>query len=275
MIGVDTGQFGTGTGWRSETGARARSTVRLATAASTSPQRNHLLAALPAEVQARLFPHLVAVSLPMGSVLYECGAVQRDVYFPIDSLVAMLYLDEDGGSAEVSLVGNEGLVGLPAFMGGHSSPWVVVVQGAGLAYRLPGEALKAEIARHSDVLSLMLRYTQALMAQICQTAVCNRHHSIDQQLCRWLLRCLDRLPTAEIAMSQEVMASMLGVRREGVTIAAGKLKKLGLIRYRRGRIAVPNRRALEDLTCECYATVKAETDRLLPCLSVPSRHLVA
>ncbi len=275
MIGVDTGQFGARAGWSSETGARARSTVGLATAANTSPQRNQLLAALPAEVQARLFPRLEAVSLPMGGVLYEFGAVQRDVYFPIDSLVAMLYLNEDGASGEVSLVGNEGLVGLPSFMGGHSSPWGVVVQGAGLAYRLPGGTLKAEIARHSEVLFLMLRYTQALMAQICQTAVCNRRHSIDQQLCRWLLRCLDRLPTTEIAMTQELIASMLGVRREGVAVAAGKLKKLGLIRYHRGRIAVPNRQALEELTCECYASVKAESDRLIPSLSIPPRPLVA
>lgn len=272
MIGVDTAQFGTRSGW---TDTRMRTTIGRGAAANTAPQRNHLLAALPAEVQGRLFPHLVPVSWALGEVVYECGAAQRDVYFPVDSLVALLYFDEDGGSAEVSLLGNEGLVGLPSFLGGHSSPWRVVVQGAGLAYRLPGERLQAEIARHSEVLALMLRYTQLLLTQISQNAVCNRHHSIDQQLCRWLLRCLDRLPTAEITMTHELMASMLGVRREGVAVAAGKLKKLGLIRYRRGRIAVPDRQALEELTCECYATVKAESDRLLPCLSIPPRHLVA
>jgi CRP-like cAMP-binding protein len=273
MIGVDTAESGTRAGWR-ETRTRVGSAYPAARAVP-SPFANHLLAALPEDVQGRLFPYLVPVSLPLGEILYDCGAIQRHVYFPIDSIVALLHLNEDGSSAEVSVVGNEGLVGLSSFMGGQSSPWGIVVQCAGLAYKLPGEKLRAEFARNSEVLSLMLRYTQSLMAQISQTAVCNRHHSIDQQLCRCLLRFLDRLPTQEIAMTQELMASMLGVRREGVAVAAGKLKKLGLIQYSRGRIAVPDRRALEDLSCECYATVKAESDRLLPCLSAPPRHLVA
>jgi CRP-like cAMP-binding protein len=274
MIGAATAELGTRAGWHLAE-VRARGAAGLAKASNPAPQRNQLLAALPPDVQARLYPHQSRVSLRPGEILYACGAVQRHVYFPVDAVVALRCLNEDGSSAEVSVVGNEGLVGVPSFMGGHNSPWEVVVQCAGDAYRLPGDTLLAEVARNGEVLSLLLRYTQALIVQISQTAVCNRHHTIDQQLCWSLLRCLDRLPTAEIAMTQEVMASMLGVRREGVSVAAGKLRKLGLIRYSRGRIAVRNRRALEDLSCECYATVKAESDRLLPSPSAPPRHLVA
>ena len=231
------------------------------------PQQNHLLAALPADVQQRLFPHLELVPLPLGKVLYESGDALRHVYFPTDSIVSLLYVMESGASAEISVVGNEGLIGVALFMGGESTPSRAIVQSAGEAYRLRGQLLKDEFNRHGVLLQLMLRYTQALLTQMAQTAVCNRHHSIDQQLCRWLLLSLDRLPSNQLTMTQELIANMLGVRREGVTDAAGKLQKLGVIEYRRGHITVLDRPALEALSCECYAVVKKETDRLLPYLT--------
>lgn len=224
---------------------------------------NHLLAALPDEVIQRLAPDLELVDLPLGKVLYESGDTLRHVYFPTDSIVSLLYVMEDGASAEISVVGNEGLVGIALFMGGESTPSRGVVQSAGNAYRLAGRKLKDEFNRHGDLLVLMLRYTQALITQMAQTAVCNRHHTIDQQLCRWLLLSLDRLPNNRLTMTQELIANMLGVRREGVTEAAGKLQKLGVIEYSRGQITVLDRPRLEELSCECYAVVKRESDRLL------------
>ena len=229
-----------------------------------APQQNHLLAALSAEVQNRLFPHLEPVSLPLGKVLYESGDTMRHVYFPADAIVSLLYVMENGASAEISVVGNEGVVGISLFMGGESTPSRAIVQSAGYAYRLSGQRIKDEFGRHGEVLLLMLRYTQSLITQMAQTAVCNRHHSIDQQLCRWLLLSLDRLPSNQLTMTQELIANMLGVRREGVTEAANKLQKLGVIEYRRGQITVLDRPELEALSCECYAVVKKETDRLLP-----------
>lgn len=228
------------------------------------PQRNHLLAALSGEVQKRLFTHLELVPLPLGKVLYESGDTMRHVYFPTDSIISLLYVMESGASAEISVVGNEGLVGIALFMGGESTPSRAIVQSGGQAYRLPGQRLKDEFNRHGELLLLMLRYTQALITQMSQTAVCNRHHSIDQQLCRWLLLSLDRLPSNKLTMTQELIANMLGVRREGVTEAAGKLQRQGVIEYSRGHITVIDRHKLEQLSCECYAVVKKETDRLLP-----------
>ncbi len=229
-----------------------------------TPQQNHLLAALSADVQGRLFPHLEAMSLPLGRVLYESGDALHHVYFPTDSIVSLLYVMESGASAEISVVGNEGLVGVSVFMGGESTPSRAVVQSAGSGFRLPGQRLRDEFNRHGELLILLLRYTQALITQMSQTAVCNRHHSVDQQLCRWLLLSLDRLPSNKLTMTQELIANMLGVRREGVTEAAGKLQKLGVIEYSRGQITVLNRSQLEKLSCECYAVVRKETDRLLP-----------
>ena len=229
-----------------------------------APLKNHLLAALSPEIQARFFPLLEMVPLPLGKVVYESGDVLRHVYFPTDSIISLLYVMESGASAEISVVGNEGLVGVAVFMGGESTPSRAIVQSAGSAYRLPGQRLKDEFNRHGELLMLMLRYTQALITQMAQTAVCNRHHSIDQQLCRWLLLSLDRLPDNKLVMTQELIANMLGVRREGVTDAAGKLQRLGVIEYSRGHITVLDRARLEILSCECYAVVKKETDRLLP-----------
>ena len=229
-----------------------------------SPAQNHLLAALPAEAQKRVFPDLELVPLPLGQVLYESGDTMRHVYFPTDAIVSLLYVMENGSSAEISVVGNEGLVGISLFMGGESTPSRALVQSAGYAYRLQGQRLKDEFNRDSVTRLLLLRYTQSLITQISQTAVCNRHHSIDQQLCRWLLLSMDRLPTNRLTMTQELIANMLGVRREGVTEAAGKLQKLGAITYNRGQITVLDRPMLEKMSCECYAVVKAETDRLLP-----------
>lgn len=228
-----------------------------------SPLQNHLLAALPVEVQNRLFPELELAPLPLGKVLYESGDVLRHVYFPTDSIVSLLYVMESGASAEISVVGNEGLIGVALFMGGESTPSRAIVQSAGHAYRLRGQRVKDEFNRHGELLQLMLRYTQSLITQMSQTAVCNRHHSIDQQLCRWLLLSLDRLPSNHLVMTQELIANMLGVRREGVTEAASKLQKLGVIEYSRGQITVLDRPKLEGLSCECYAVVKKETDRLL------------
>jgi CRP-like cAMP-binding protein len=231
-----------------------------------TPQQNHLLAALSAEVQDRLFPHLELEPLQLGKVLYGSGDALRYVYFPTDSIVSLLYVMESGASAEISVVGNEGLIGIALFMGGESTPSEAIVQSAGYSYRLPGQRLKDEFNRHGELLLLMLRYTQSLITQMAQTAVCNRHHSVDQQLCRWLLLSLDRLPSNQLTMTQQLIANMLGVRREGVTAAAGKLQKLGAIDYNRGHITVLDRPKLEELCCECYTVVKKETERLLPYL---------
>jgi CRP-like cAMP-binding protein len=228
-----------------------------------TPLQNHLLADLPVEVQERLFPQLELVSLPLGKVVYESGDAMRHVYFPTDSIISLLYVMEDGASAEISVVGNEGVVGIALFMGGESTPSRAIVQSGGSAYRLTGQRLKDEFNRHGEFQQLLLRYTQALITQMAQTAVCNRHHSIDQQLCRWLLLSLDRLPDNRLTMTQELIANMLGVRREGVTEAAGKLQRQGVIEYHRGRITVLDRPRLEKLSCECYAVVKKESDRLL------------
>ena len=228
------------------------------------PQQNHLLSAFSPAERLRIFPHLQLVPMPLGKVLYESGDVMRHVYFPTDSIVSMLYVLADGASAEISVVGNEGLIGIALFMGGETTPSRAIVQSAGFAYRLVGQQLKDEFHRSGELQLLLLRYTQALITQMAQTAVCNRHHSVDQQLCRWLLLSLDRLASNELIMTQELIANMLGVRREGVTEAAGKLDKLGVIRYARGRITVLDRPKLEQLCCECYAVVKKESDRLLP-----------
>lgn len=230
---------------------------------SEMPQPNLLLAALSEDVQERLSPYLECVELPLGKVLYESGDPVRHLYFPIDAIISILYVMESGASAEMSIVGNEGVVGIALFMGGESMPGRAIVQSSGYAYRLSGQRFKEEFDRNDELLKLMLRYTQALMTQTSQTAVCNRHHSIDQQLCRWLLLSLDRVPSNELYMTQELIANNLGVRREGVTEAAGKLQKQGVIEYCRGHINVLDRCKLEELSCECYAVVKKETDRLL------------
>jgi CRP-like cAMP-binding protein len=228
------------------------------------PQQNHILDALPQSARERLFPHLRLVNLPLGKVLYESGDTLRHIYFPTDSIVSLLYVLKSGASAEIAVVGNEGAIGVALFMGGETTTNRAIVQSAGSAYRLTGARLKDEFERHGEMLHILLRYTQALLTQMAQTAVCNRHHSVDQQLCRWLLLSLDRLPSNKLTMTQELIANMLGVRREGVTEAAGKLQKVGVISYRRGQIAVLDRARLEGLSCECYAVVKEETDRLLP-----------
>jgi CRP-like cAMP-binding protein len=240
-----------------------------------APEQNQLLAALPMEAQQRLRPHLELVEMPLGEVLYESGESSRQVYFPTNSIVSLLYVMENGASAEISVVGNEGIVGIAVFMGGESTTSRALVQSAGYAYRLAGQRLKDEFNRHADLQVLMLRYTQALITQMAQTAVCNRHHTIDQQLCRWLLLSLDRLRSTELTMTQELIANMLGVRREGVTDSAGKLQRLGVIDYHRGRIEVLDRKKLETLSCECYAVVKRETDRLLPYVRAGRRETVA
>lgn len=224
---------------------------------------NHLLASLGPEEQERIFPHLHLVEMPLGKVLYESGDTLRHVYFPVDCIVSLLYVLENGASAEISVVGNEGLIGIALFMGGETTPSRAIVQSAGSAYRLAGQLLKDEFHASGELQLQLLRYTQSLITQMAQTAVCNRHHSLDQQLCRWLLLSLDRLSSSQLTMTQELIANMLGVRREGVTAAAGKLQKLGVIDYHRGRITVRDRPKLESLCCECYAVVKKETDRLL------------
>jgi CRP-like cAMP-binding protein len=229
-----------------------------------TPDRNHLLAALPAADFRRIQPHLKLVPMPLGDVLYESGIMLRHVYFPTDSIVSLLYVMADGASAEIAVVGNEGVIGVSLFMGGETTPSRAVVQSAGNAYRLSGAVLKEEFTRAGAMQHLLLRYTQALITQMAQTAVCNRHHSLDQQLCRWLLLSLDRLSTNHLVMTQELIANMLGVRREGVTEAAGRLQAVGLISYSRGHISVLDRAGLEARTCECYAVVKKECDRLLP-----------
>jgi CRP-like cAMP-binding protein len=230
----------------------------------SAPHQNYLLAALTAAEQERLYPHLQLVPMPLGKVLYESGDVLHHVYFPTNCIVSLLYVLADGASAEISVVGNEGLIGIALFMGGDTTPSRAIVQSAGSAFRLSGQLLKDEFHRNGEAQLLLLRYTQSLITQMAQTAVCNRHHSVDQQLCRWLLLSLDRLASNQLVMTQELIANMLGVRREGVTEAAGKLDKLGVIRYARGRITVLDRPKLEELCCECYSVVKKESDRLMP-----------
>ncbi|GAA4082104.1 Crp/Fnr family transcriptional regulator [Zhongshania borealis] len=229
-----------------------------------SSEKNFLITGLPADVQQRLLPNLERVHLPLGTVLYESGDTLRYVYFPTDCIISLLYVMIDGASAEISVVGNEGILGTSLFLGGESTSSRAIVQSAGYAYRMDAHHFKTEFSRHSEMLLLLLRYTQALITQMSQTAACNRHHSIDQQLCRWLLLSLDRLPNSNLVMTQELIANMLGVRRESVTEAAGKLQKLGIISYHRGHINVLDRARLEQLCCECYAVVKKETERLLP-----------
>jgi len=231
---------------------------------SAEPRNNFLLAALPDPEWGRWRQLLERVEMPLGQVLYESGATLTHVYFPTTSIVSLLYVMENGASAEIAVVGNEGLVGISLFMGGESTPSRAVVQSAGQGLRLQAQLMKDEFNRAGPVLHLMLRFTQALITKMSQTAVCNRHHSLDQQLCRWLLLSLDRLPTNELVMTQELIANMLGVRREGVTEAALKLQGAGLISYSRGHIVVLDRPGLENRTCECYAVVKREYERLLP-----------
>jgi len=229
---------------------------------NTGMDRNHLLALLPQNLKDQIYPQLREVKLSLGEEVYAAGQEVKYVYFPTDSIISLLYVMLDGASAEISVVGCEGIVGIAVFMGGESTPSRAVVQSAGMAYRLPAAELKRQFNADANFRVLMLRYTQALITQMAQTAVCNRHHTIDQQLCRWLLLSMDRLPTSQLTMTQELIANMLGVRREGVTEAAGKLQNAGVISYQRGKITVINRSKLEQLSCECYAVVKQETDRL-------------
>ena len=229
---------------------------------AVSPDRNSLLAALPAADYERLLPHLDPVPLPLGRVLYEPGTKMAHVYFPVTGIVSLLYVMENGSSAEIAVTGNEGLIGISLFMGGESTPSRAIVQSAGHGYRLGAQILKREFERGGELQHLLLRFTQALITQMAQTAVCNRHHTVEQQLCRWLLLSLDRLPSNELRMTQELIANMLGVRREGVTEAARRLQDAELIRYHRGQITVLDRPRLEQRVCECYAVVKRETDRL-------------
>ena len=231
---------------------------------SADPRKNRLLAVLPDAEWQRWLPQIECVDMPLGQVLHEAGGALNHVYFPVTAIVSLLYMMENGGSAEIAIVGNEGVVGISLFMGGESTSSRAVVQSAGYGFRLKAQALKDEFNRAGPVLRLLLRYTQALIAQVAQTAVCNRHHSLDQQLCRWLLLNLDRLGGDELLVTQELIANRLGVRREGVTEGALKLQKAGLIRYARGHILVLDRAGLEQRACECYATVKKEYERLLP-----------
>jgi CRP-like cAMP-binding protein len=235
-----------------------------------TPLNNHLLSALSTVEYERLFPCLELINLALDDVIYESGDKLLYVYFPVDAIISLSNTMESGSSAEISLVGNEGVIGIALFMGGGSTVSRAVVKSAGYAYRIKGRYCMAEFNRHGTFLSLMLRYTQALITQMSQTAVCNRYHAIEQQLCRLLLLSLDRLPDNKIEMTQELIANMLGVRREGVTEAAGKLHKLGVINYHRGHIIVLDRKMLENLSCECYCVVKKETDRLLPTVNIPN-----
>jgi CRP-like cAMP-binding protein len=235
-----------------------------------NPRQNHLLAALPEDDYARLLPDLELTPMPLGWAVYESGRQMGYLYFPTTGIVSLLYVTASGASAEIAITGNEGLVGISMFMGGESTPSRAVVQSAGYGYRLKASVLKREFALGGTLQHLALRYTQALITQMAQTAVCNRHHSLDQQLCRWLLLSMDRLPGEELLMTQELIANMLGVRREGVTEAAGRLQAAGLIHYRRGKITVLDRPGLEKRVCECYAVVKRECDRLLPDLQRPA-----
>jgi len=227
------------------------------------PRRNRLLAALPQAEWQRWLPQLERVEMPLGQILYESGRTLSHVYFPTTAIASLLYVMRNGASAEIAVVGNEGVIGISLFMGGESTPSRAVVQSAGEGFRLEAKLIKDEFELSEAVLHLLLRYTQALITQMAQTAACNRHHSVDQQLCRWLLLRLDRTQGSELAMTQELISNMLGVRREGVTEAALKLQKLGIIRYARGHIAVLNRSGLEQRSCECYLAVKKEYDRLL------------
>lgn len=236
--------------------------------------KNYLLAALPNDVKARLLPLLEPCFLPLGHILCEQGASPNYVYFPEDAIVSLLYVTENGASTEIAVVGNDGLVGVAVFTGGESMNNRAIVQSAGQALRLPASVLKEEFKSHGAMCHLLLRYTQVLITQMSQTAVCNRHHTIHQQLCRWLLISLDRLPSNQLNMTQELIANMLGVRREGVTEAAGKLLKLGIIEYRRGHITVLDRARLEQLCCECYAVVKKETERLMPYRTAHHDHVI-
>ena len=231
---------------------------------AADPRKNHLLAALPGAEWRRWLPELEWVELPLGHVLYESGAVLGHIYFPTTAIISLLYVLENGASAEIAVVGNEGLVGVSLFMGGGSTPSRAVVQSAGHGFRLTAKTIQQEFNQGGPVQRLLLRYTQALITQMSQTAVCNRHHTLDQQLCRWLLVSLDRLEGTELIMTQELIANMLGVRREGVTEGANKLQNAALIKYSRGHITVLNRPGLEMRACECYAVVKKENDRLLP-----------
>jgi CRP-like cAMP-binding protein len=232
--------------------------------ATVNKSSNHLLAALPQDEWDRWASQLELIDLKLGQVLYESGGKMQHVYFPINAIVSLLFVLENGASAEIAVVGNEGIVGVSLFMGGETTPSRAVVQSAGKCIRLSAKTLKNEFNKSLPVMHLLLRYTQALITQMTQTAVCNRHHSLDQQLCRWLLLSMDRLTDNHLVMTQELIANMLGVRREGVTEAAGQLQKAGLISYARGKIEVKDRAGLEARTCECYAVVKKEYDRLLP-----------
>lgn len=231
--------------------------------AGNTPDQNHLLAALPAEIFERISPHLELVSMPIGQVLYESGGQLQHVYFPTSAIVSLHYVMENGATAEIAGVGNEGVLGISLFMGGDTTPSRATVQTSGWGYRLKGRVMMEEFDRAGTMMRLMLRYTQSLMTQMSQTAVCNRHHSVEQQLCRWLLLTMDRLPTNELTITQELIAGMLGVRREGITEAAGNLQREGLISYRRGHITVLDRSGLESRACECYNVVKKEHHRLL------------
>jgi CRP-like cAMP-binding protein len=233
-------------------------------ATTPSPTQNLLLAALPSKDYERLLPQLELVDLELGHPLYESGGHMRHVYFPVEGIVSLLYVTQGGNSAELAVVGCEGMIGVSLFMGGETTPNRAVVQSACKAYRLPAQALKAHFAEGGALQLILLKFTQALITQISQTAVCNLHHSVDQQLCRWLLLSLDRLSENKLQMTQELIANMLGVRRQGVTQSAGKLEREGLISYSRGLITVLDRPALERRACECYSVVKSETERLLP-----------
>ncbi len=229
-----------------------------------TPRQNRLLAGLPVTEFERIVPNLEAVTLPLGKALYESGDRLEYVFFPTTAIISLLYELENGSSAEIAVIGREGIVGIALFMGGDTMPNRAVVQSAGAGYRLRGRLLKQEFDRAGELQHLLLRYTLAMLTQMAQTAVCNRHHTVDQQLCRWLLLSLDRLPANELSMTQELIANMLGVRREGVTEAAGKLQDAGLIRYSRGRITVVDRPGLEERVCECYEVVRKEFHRLFP-----------
>ena len=231
---------------------------------TVNPRQNGLLAALSAVELKRIRRQLELVDMPLGKILYEPGRLLEYVYFPVDCIISLLYVLENGASAEIAVVGNEGVLGISLFMGGETTPSRAIVQSAGVAYRLPAAKMMAEFTRGGTIQHLLLRYTQALITQMTQTAVCNRHHSVDQQLCRWLLLSIDRLASPELRMTQELIANMLGVRREGVTEAAGKLQHAGVISYRRGHIKVLDRTKLEGLSCECYEVVRRESARLLP-----------
>ena len=229
-----------------------------------NPRQSHLIAALPDDVCERIFPHLERVELPLGQALYESGDQLNHVYFPTTAIVSLLYVMENGASAEIAVVGNEGIVGIALFMGGETMANRAVVQSAGHAYRLKGQLLRQEFNRSGALQHLLLRYTLALFTQMAQTAVCNRHHSVDEQLCRWLLLSFDRLSSDTLFMTQELIANMLGVRREGVTEAAGNLQNAGLIKYSRGQITMLDRPGMETRVCECYEVVRKESFRLLP-----------